>query len=178
MIRSSALYGTWGDTSVTVQVPTGATTGNIIVTVSSTASNGVPFTVGDNIYYFFSDQIGSTRVMANSSGTVCFDADYAPYGQQMNVYTSACPTSYQFAGKERDPESGNDFSLARYFASNQGRFTSPDPSGIFLGDLSDPQQLNLYSYARNNPINLVDSTGLDLGYDLAKAGWNPSCKAQ
>jgi len=32
-----------------------------------------------------------------------------------------------------------------------GRFASPDPSGIDLANPLDPQQLNLYVYARNNP---------------------------
>src|SRR5689334_18326951 len=30
----------WGSTSITVRVPAGSTTGNVVVTVSSTASNG------------------------------------------------------------------------------------------------------------------------------------------
>jgi IPT/TIG domain len=36
----------WSDTSIAVPVPTGATTGNVIVTVSGTGSNAKPFTVG------------------------------------------------------------------------------------------------------------------------------------
>jgi IPT/TIG domain len=35
----------WSDTSITVPVPSGATSGNIVVTVGGLASNGVPFTV-------------------------------------------------------------------------------------------------------------------------------------
>src|SRR5262249_48935589 len=35
----------WGATSITVNVPTGATTGNILVTVGGVASNGVNFGV-------------------------------------------------------------------------------------------------------------------------------------
>ena len=36
----------WSATSIVVSVPTGATTGNVVVTVASLASNGVSFTVG------------------------------------------------------------------------------------------------------------------------------------
>src|SRR6202158_4723223 len=36
---------TWSATSIVATVPTGATTGNVVVTVSGTASNGVSFTV-------------------------------------------------------------------------------------------------------------------------------------
>jgi large repetitive protein len=35
----------WAASSIVVPVPTGATTGNVVVTVNSVASNGVPFTV-------------------------------------------------------------------------------------------------------------------------------------
>lgn len=35
----------WSDTSIDVPVPAGATTGNVVVTVSGIASNGLPFTV-------------------------------------------------------------------------------------------------------------------------------------
>jgi len=37
---------------------------------------------------------------------------------------------------------------------------SPDPLYIEEQKMLDPQQLNLYSYVRNNPLNLTDSTGM------------------
>lgn len=55
-----------------------------------------------------------------------------------------------------------DYFLARYYSSAQGRFTSADPLYLELRRLGDPQQLNLYSYTRNNPLNLIDSSGLDI----------------
>lgn len=42
----TATITSWSATSISVTVPTGAVTGNVIVTVSSVASNGVLFTVG------------------------------------------------------------------------------------------------------------------------------------
>jgi RHS repeat-associated protein len=64
----------------------------------------------------------------------------------------------QFTGYERDTEIGLDFAQARYYGSDHGRFTSPDN---FLNDTSAPdtQSWNLYTYARNNPLRLVDPTG-------------------
>lgn len=49
-------------------------------------------------------------------------------------------------------------------SSSMGRFSSPDPSGLFYSDPSNPQSLNLYSYAQNNPLINVDPTGLDCAY--------------
>ena len=69
-----------------------------------------------------------------------------------------------YTGEEHDPETSLENLDARYDSSSMGRFISPDPSGVFLADLRDPQQLNLYSYVRNNPLSLVDPSGLDCVY--------------
>ena len=69
-----------------------------------------------------------------------------------------------FTGKERDTESGLDYFGARHYSSTMGRFMTPDPSGLTLASLSDPQSFNLYAYARNNPLINTDPTGLDCVY--------------
>ena len=72
------------------------------------------------------------------------------------------------SGKERDVETGLDYFLARYFSAPQGRFMRPDPILIHPDRLAEPQRLNLYVYARNNPLKYVDPNGLDdIIYDQA-----------
>ena len=61
-------------------------------------------------------------------------------------------------GKERDAETGLDYSFARYLSSAQGRFTSPD-APFADQDLAYPQSWNLYSYVRNNPLRSIDPSG-------------------
>jgi RHS repeat-associated protein len=82
--------------------------------------------------------------------------------------------SHKFTGKERDSESGLDNFGARYDASTLGRFMSPDPSGLALADPTDPQQLNFYTYVRNNPLSLTDPLGLDCVYLDNNGGTNPN----
>jgi RHS repeat-associated protein len=71
----------------------------------------------------------------------------------------------RYTGKERDAESGNDYFGARYYASNVGRWLSPDWSAsedpVPYANLSNPQSLNLYAYIQNNPLYAVDSDGHD-----------------
>ena len=70
-------------------------------------------------------------------------------------------------GKQRDYESGLDYFGARYFGggNNLGRFMTTDPLG---GHRVDPQTLNKYGYVRNNPLSLIDPTGLDFSLPCAK----------
>ena len=105
-------------------------------------------------------------MVTDASGSACWEADYYPYGQEKTPasFSDTCSTHYKFTGYERDPETdpgngtGNDYAFARYYSPRLGRFMSADPSG---GDLSDPQTLNKYAYTRNNPINLIDPSGMD-----------------
>ena len=73
----------------------------------------------------------------------------------------SCVLVGRYTGKERDTESALDYFGARYYNSNMGRFSSPDPSQLYYADLGNPQSFNLYSYGRYNPPGNIDPTGLD-----------------
>jgi RHS repeat-associated protein len=98
--------------------------------------------------------------------------DYLPFGEELQAgiggrtmaqgYNAQDDTRQRFTSKERDTESGLDFVEARYYASIQGRFTSTDPMMITGDRLMDPQEINLYNYARNNPLRFSDPTGEDI----------------
>jgi hypothetical protein len=46
---ANATPTTWSATSIVVPVPTGATSGNVVVTVNGLSSNGVSFGVSPNV---------------------------------------------------------------------------------------------------------------------------------
>jgi RHS repeat-associated protein len=115
-----------------------------------------------SVYYYAGDFLGSARAMVTSSGAKCYDADFYPFGGERSV-SNTCPQNYKFTGKERDTETGNDYFGARYYASNFGRFLSPDwsaiPAPVPYANLTNPQTLNLYAIVRDNPETFADLDG-------------------
>jgi RHS repeat-associated protein len=83
--------------------------------------------------------------------------------QTAYIYDDVPRCASQFTGKERDTETGLDYFGARYYASNMGRWMSPDwsssPEAVPYATLSNPQSLNLYSYVGNNPMSTADADG-------------------
>jgi RHS repeat-associated protein len=120
-----------------------------------------------NNYYHQADQLGTTRsvtkVTSSGSASVCYDADFTPFGSEM-THTSSCTPNYKFTGYERDSETGLDYALDRYYNSRIGRFMNPDPVGLASVDFNSPQSLNRYAYVLNNPLAMIDPSGDDATY--------------
>jgi RHS repeat-associated protein len=102
------------------------------------------------------DWLGTMRVTTDSAGVAQSTCTGLPFGDGQTCQGNI-PDQRYFTGKERDTESGNDYFGARYFASSMGRMLSPDPLG---GSLANPQSLNRYAYALNNPLRFTDPTGM------------------
>jgi RHS repeat-associated protein len=136
----------------------------VLSNTSNTQSdfNGVQLTLegGQTVSYYLQDSLGTTRVMADSTGTLCYDADFYPFGGERPPYTDTCPQHYKFTGKERDSDN-LDYYPARYGSSQLGRFMSPDPDGQEAANPAYPQTWNMYSYVSNNPLSMIDPTGTD-----------------
>jgi RHS repeat-associated protein len=117
---------------------------------------------GTTTTYQLSDHL-SVRANTDTSGNILKDGQGNDIGSQGHFpfgetwYIGSGGTKWQFAGYERDRESINDYAVARSFVNRLGRFTSPD---LFHGYLANPQSLNRYVYALNDPCNVVDPLGL------------------
>jgi RHS repeat-associated protein len=119
-----------------------------------------------SLYFDLSDWLGTRRQQTDYAGNPCLNFTSLPYGDGLTPITVSClspsgdATEHHFTGKERDTESGNDYFGARYYASTMGRWLSPDPGGISLKHLANPQKWNKYAYTINNPLRYFDPDGM------------------
>nr|BFE61778.1 RHS repeat-associated core domain-containing protein [Dactylosporangium thailandense] len=79
-----------------------------------------------------------------------------PFGTPRGSALSGWVGEKSYVGGDDDASTGLEHVGARYYDANLGRFISVDP----VLDITDPQQMNGYAYAGNNPINRADPTGL------------------
>ena len=126
-----------------------------LVAEYSTVTNNNP-----QVSYLTSDHLGSPRINTDASGQVTARHDYQPFGEEIQRASYGNDdVREKFTSYERDNETDLDFAKARMHNYNLGRFTSPDPLYFQVTMVMDPQFFNLYSYARNNPLRLVDPSG-------------------
>ncbi len=111
-------------------------------------------------YFFHRSEDGSLAPdqITDEADTLKSDETFYPYGQQWQ-YANVTSYWWQFYGSISRYQ--NDLGLYltpnRFYPPVEGRWLSPDPLG---GDVADPQSLNRYSYALNNPTTLSDPLGL------------------
>jgi len=107
--------------------------------------------------------------VTDASGAVVSRHDYMPFGIEIGSTISGRTTAMgygasdgvrdQFTGQQRDTETGLDFFQARYYSNSHGRFLSADPL-LTSADPHRPQTWNRYAYVLNNPLKLVDPSGM------------------
>ena len=126
------------------------------VLISTVKKSGTTTTVS----FIHSDNLGSTSAVTDSTGAVLQSMDYYPFGSQRICAGVSCSAEKRYVGEYFDVDTTLNYLNARYYDSSLGRFISEDsafwnPEGF----LTDPQSLNSYSYARNNPVILLDANG-------------------
>jgi RHS repeat-associated protein len=105
--------------------------------------------------------------LASGASAIVARHDYLPFGEEIwagiglrtttQKYSVSDKVRQRFAVMERDEATGLDHTWFRKYDSFAGRWTSLD---ALSGSLADPQSFNHYTYAGNDPVNLVDPTGL------------------
>jgi RHS repeat-associated protein len=112
--------------------------------------------IGTSIYFCHPDHVGSLRIATDINANKVQTVAYDPYGNVDPNHSSGSIIPYTYTGKELDPETGLYYFGARYYDSAQGRFITPD---TIVQSPGNPQTLNRYAYAGNNPMAFVDPSG-------------------
>jgi RHS repeat-associated protein len=117
-------------------------------------------------FFYYRDHLGSTSVLTDENGNLVEKTKYFPYGLDR---TGGTQSKFLYTGQEKDIETGLYYYGARYYDPKLIRFTQPDS---IIPDPYDPQQLNRYSYVRNNPLRYTDPTGnyIDTAVDIVSIG--------
>ena len=122
-------------------------------------SAAAPDAFAQQLLYIHADHLNTPRLVTNGSGTPVWRWDQIePFGDNLpnedpdgNSILGHMPL--RFPGQYFDKETNLAYNYFRDYDAGIGRYVQSDPIGLSGG-------LNTYAYARANPINLIDPSGL------------------
>lgn len=107
----------------------------------------------DKVYYYMNDHLGTPIFMTDENNVIVWEGTYEPFGFADVSPSSEIENNFRFAGQYFDAETDLHYNYHRYYDPKTGRYLTPDPIGLTGG-------INLYAYANNNSVNLIDPFGL------------------
>ena len=112
-------------------------------------------TTREETFFYHSDHLGSTSYITDDHANITQYDAYLPYGELLvDEHSSSEDLPYKFNGKQFDEETGLYYYGARYM--------NPVTSLWYGGDPLAEKYANIcsYTYCHDNPIRLIDPTGL------------------
>jgi RHS repeat-associated protein len=131
--------------------------GNVVTRFIYANSSNVPVYLikGGVTFRLITDQVGSIRLVVNATtSAILQQIDYDAFGQVLSDSNPGVQP-FGFAGGIYDPDTKLVRFGARDYDAWVGRWTVQDPIRFHS------HTTNLYQYVRNNPLNRIDTTGLD-----------------
>lgn len=143
--------------------------GNTLVATIDNPAQG-----SDAIHYVYTDNLGTPRVVTTQTGTTVWS-----WSNIQNPFGGRPTDNYgyilnlRYPGQYHDGKTGLNYNYFRDYESATGRYSESDPLGLTAG-------VSTYAYVGNDPINHIDSWGLDdtmCMYNPSSCGggvWNQS----
>ena len=94
---------------------------------------------------------GDVTALTANNGTITKNYEYNSFGVQKSATDDGDENPYRYSGEYYDVESRYTYLQARYYDPDMGRFISED---------SAMDGENWYVYCGNDPVNMVDPTGM------------------
>ncbi|GIH20533.1 RHS repeat-associated core domain-containing protein [Rugosimonospora africana] len=109
----------------------------------------------NKLTWLVTDQHGTAEASVDEATQAVTRQRHDPYGNVRGTGVTALAGDRGFVGGVSDDTSGLTTLGAREYDASTGRFVSVDPEV----DYTDPQQMNGYAYAGNNPVTFTDPDG-------------------
>jgi RHS repeat-associated protein len=131
--------------------------GDTVASYSYGAGNRLlSMTRGGQTYYYHTNARGDVIALTDASGNIVDSYAYDPWGNQLSV-AEAVPNPYRYAGYRFDEVSGLYYCWNRDYSPGIARFLERD---LIPGQITSPRSLNNYAYCADDPVNLIDPSGL------------------
>jgi len=106
------------------------------------------------VHYFHCDHLGTPIALTDQDGNIVWAARHDPWGNIEEEYNPHnIEQNIRMPGQYCDRESGLYYNYRRYYDPKVGAYINQDPIGVRGG-------VNLSTYVRGDPINLIDPIGL------------------
>ena len=111
-------------------------------------------------YYYITNLQGDVMQLVDEDGNTAAQYSYDPYGNILSATGDMAEINpLRYRGYYFDEESGLYYLQSRYYDPAVGRFVNADDVDC-LGVKDSIISYNLFAYCENNPINMIDATGL------------------
>lgn len=109
---------------------------------------------GTEYYFYHNDHLGTPQNLTTTSGAIVWSATFDAFGKTTVDDGSTITNNLRYPGQYFDNETGLHYNYFRFYDMESGLFLTSDPIGFNGNDV------NLYRYVWNNPVNWFDQFGL------------------